>query len=51
MFADSDGSFTKFLGMDTDLTAGGLGVRSKRYAMLVDNGKVVFEGIESKPGE
>lgn len=29
--ADWDGSFTKAVGMDTDLSAANLGVRSKRY--------------------
>jgi peroxiredoxin len=38
--ADWDASFTKALGLDADLSAGGLGVRSKRYSMLVEDGVV-----------
>ncbi len=38
MLADWDGSFTKEIGMTLDLSGPGLGVRSSRYSMLVDNG-------------
>jgi peroxiredoxin len=38
MLADWDGSFTKEIGMTLDLSDPGLGVRSSRYSMLVDNG-------------
>ena len=40
MLADWDGSFTKAVGMTLDLSDPGLGVRSSRYSMLVDNGIV-----------
>ncbi len=49
--ADWDGSFTKSLGLDADLSAGGLGVRSKRYSMLVENGVVKSLNVEESPGE
>lgn len=40
MMADGSGLFTRALGLELDLTARGLGVRSQRYSMLVDNGVV-----------
>ncbi|MDI6837977.1 MAG: peroxiredoxin [Rhizobiaceae bacterium] len=44
--ADWDASFTKALGLDADLSAGGLGVRSKRYSMLVEDGRVKTLNVE-----
>src|SRR5712671_6671659 len=38
--ADGNGDFAKALDLTMDGSAGGLGQRSKRYAMLVDNGVV-----------
>ena len=49
--ADGGGDFAKALGLDFDASAGGLGVRSKRYAMLVEDGVVKQLNIEPKPGE
>ena len=49
--ADWDGSFAKALGLDIDLSAGGLGVRSKRYSMLVEDGVVKTLNIEESPGQ
>ncbi|MCF6369857.1 peroxiredoxin [Rhizobium halophilum] len=49
--SDWDGAFTKSLGLDIDLSAGGLGVRSKRYSMLVDDGVVKTLNIEDSPGQ
>ncbi|TWB55453.1 peroxiredoxin [Rhizobium sp. ERR 922] len=49
--ADWDGSFTKALGLEADLSAGGLGIRSKRYSMLVENGVVKTLNIEESPGQ
>lgn len=48
MVADGSGAYTKALGLELDLTAGGLGVRSKRYAMLVDDGKITYLGVDTK---
>jgi peroxiredoxin len=45
MLADGDGSYTKALGLSMD-TAGFGGVRSQRYAMIVDNGVVTSLHIE-----
>ena len=49
--ADWDAAFTKALGMDIDLSAGTLGVRSKRYSMLVEDGVVKTLNIEESPGQ
>ena len=51
MLADGSGDFARALGLELDLTKGGLGVRSKRYAMLVDNGVVKSLNIEAQPGQ
>jgi 2-Cys peroxiredoxin 5 len=39
MLADPLGEFTRMLGLDVDAAALG-GLRSKRYAMVIDNGRV-----------
>jgi glutaredoxin/glutathione-dependent peroxiredoxin len=49
MLADGAAAFTKQLGLDLDLTGPGMGVRSKRYAMVVDNGVLKALSVEA-PG-
>jgi peroxiredoxin len=49
--ADGAADFAKAAGLDFDASAGGLGVRSKRYAMLVDDGVVKLLNIEEAPGK
>ena len=46
MMADGSGLYTKALGLELDLVARGLGVRSTRYSMLVDNGVVKALNVE-----
>ena len=41
MMADPFLNFTKSIGADVDKSARGLGVRSNRYTMLIDNLKVI----------
>ena len=48
--ADGNATFAKALGLENDSTAGGMGIRSKRYSMLIRDGKVVQLNIEEKPG-
>jgi glutaredoxin/glutathione-dependent peroxiredoxin len=48
--ADGSAIFTKALGLENDMTAGGLGLRSKRYSMLIKDGTVIQLNIEDKPG-
>lgn len=50
MLADGSGKFAAALGLTVDLTERGMGVRSKRYSMLVDNGVVKSLNIEENPG-
>lgn len=48
--ADGNAAFAKTLGLENDMSAGGMGVRSKRYSMLIKDGSVVQLNIEDKPG-
>jgi glutaredoxin/glutathione-dependent peroxiredoxin len=50
MMGDGSALFTKALGLDTDLTARGMGVRSQRYSMLVEDGVVKALNLE-EPGK
>lgn len=49
--ADGSADFAKAIGLDLDLSGGGLGIRSKRYAMIVDDGVVTSLDIEEAPGK
>jgi glutaredoxin/glutathione-dependent peroxiredoxin len=49
--ADGNGDFARALGLSLDLTARGLGIRSQRYAMIVDNGVVRKLNLEAAPGK
>jgi len=51
MLADGSGDFTRALGLELDLSKGGLGMRSKRYSMLVDDGVVKSLNVEQQPGQ
>jgi len=46
MMADGSAEYSKKLGLDRDLTANGMGIRCRRFAMIVQNGKVTYLGIE-----
>jgi glutaredoxin/glutathione-dependent peroxiredoxin len=48
LVADGSHVFTSAVGMELDLTAGGLGIRSQRYAMIVNDG--VVEAINLDEG-
>jgi peroxiredoxin len=50
MLADGSADFAKKLGLDMDLSERGLGVRSKRYAMIVEDGVVKSLEVEDAPG-
>jgi peroxiredoxin len=50
MMADGSAVFTKALGLEMDLISRGMGVRSQRYSMLVDNGVVKAINVEA-PGK
>jgi len=50
MMADGSAEYTRKLGLELDLTARGMGVRSQRYSMLIDNGVVKKLNVEG-PGK
>jgi len=50
MLADGNGDFATALGLDSDASAYGMGKRSKRFALVADNGSVTHLMIEA-PGE
>ena len=47
MLADGNGDFTKAVGLELDATGFGLGMRSQRYAMIIENGKLTALEIDS----
>jgi peroxiredoxin len=46
MMADGNAAFTKALGLDADFSKFGMGTRSQRYSMLVEDGVVTQLNIE-----
>ena len=49
--ADGNGEFAKAIDLSFDASANGLGIRSKHYSMLVDDGVVKKLNIEPAPGK
>ena len=49
MLADGNGDFARALGLEMDATKFGMGKRSQRYSMVVDNGVVTQLNVE-QPG-
>jgi peroxiredoxin len=49
--ADGNGDFAKAIDMTMDGSGGGLGTRSRRYSMLVEDGVVKQFNIEEAPGK
>jgi peroxiredoxin len=47
MLADGSAEYVRKLGLDRDLSANGMGVRSQRFAMIVDDGVVRYLGVEA----
>ncbi len=50
MLADGSAAFAKALGLELDLMGRGMGVRSQRYALVADDGKVTHLGVEQPGG-
>ena len=48
MAADGNGDYTRALGLELDATGFGMGKRSKRYAMVVDDGTVSYLGVDTR---
>lgn len=49
--ADGNADFAKALGLAFDASAAGMGTRSLRYSMLVENGIVKILNVEENPGK
>jgi peroxiredoxin len=49
MLSDGNGDFARALGVEADMTKNGMGKRSRRYSMLVDDGVVKQFNLE-EPG-
>ena len=50
MLADGNAEFTRTLGLTLDLASHGLGIRSQRYAMIVEDGTLRYLGIDTAVG-
>jgi peroxiredoxin len=50
MIGDGNGEFTRAVGLDVDRSEVGLGVRSQRYAAILQDGVVQALFVEPKPG-
>ena len=50
MLADGNGDFTAAMGLELDASGFGMGRRSRRYAMIVDDGVVSTLALEDGPG-
>jgi len=50
MLADGSAAFTKALGLELDLVARGLGVRSQRFALIAKDGVVTHLAVEEAGG-
>jgi peroxiredoxin len=49
--ADGNGEFTRAIGMELDASGFGMGQRSKRYSMIVEDGKVTALNVEPQAGQ
>jgi peroxiredoxin (alkyl hydroperoxide reductase subunit C) len=50
MLADGSGTFTKELGLELDLTARGMGIRSQRFAFIAEDGVITHLFVEEPGG-
>ncbi|MEX1196781.1 MAG: peroxiredoxin [Pseudohongiellaceae bacterium] len=50
MLSDGNGEFTKAAGLDMDASGFGMGMRSKRYAMIVNDGVIEHLAVEPAGG-
>jgi glutaredoxin/glutathione-dependent peroxiredoxin len=50
MLADGSADFAKAMGLEMDATGAGLGIRSQRYAAIIDDGVVTYLAVEPARG-
>ena len=50
MLADGNATFAKAVGLDEDKSASNMGLRSRRYSMVVEDGVVTYLNVESASG-
>jgi peroxiredoxin len=50
MIADGNGEFTRAMGLEFDATGLGLGIRSQRYAAVIEDGLIARLDVERVPG-
>ncbi len=50
LLADGNAELARALGLEIDLARAGMGVRSRRYAMVLEDGVVRYLGVEPGPG-
>jgi len=48
MLADGNAEFTRALGLELDASGAGLGIRSKRFALIANDGVVEYLGVDAK---
>ena len=48
--ADGNGEFVRATGLEADMSGAAMGRRSRRFSMIVDDGKVTALNVETKPG-
>jgi glutaredoxin/glutathione-dependent peroxiredoxin len=51
MIADWNAAYAKALGLEIDLSGGGLGMRAKRFSILFKDGKAAIINVENNPGQ
>jgi len=50
MLGDGNADFTRAMGLEADMAGFGLGVRSQRYAAVIEDGIIKSLDVEPKPG-
>ena len=49
--ADGNGDFARAIGLERDMSGGGMGRRVQRFSMIVEDGTVKTVNLEAKPGQ
>jgi alkyl hydroperoxide reductase 1 len=51
MLSDTYAQWSTELGLSVDLTARGMGIRTGRWAIILDDLKVTYVGTDTQPGQ